>query len=139
MNGDQKMPYLQLDVPAHYPVDVKRRLARHLGDIFARIMQTTPDNVTVSFRELVDGGVWRCGDGEPEPAALLTCDIRRGRPPEQRAELARALVNACVEALGLRSDRLGVEFTQHTGDEMFRAERGLAPDWTPAEAETAPL
>ena len=34
------MPYLQLDVPNHYPVDVKRRLAQRFGDIFARIMQT---------------------------------------------------------------------------------------------------
>jgi len=42
-------------------------------------------------------GVWpllSSADGEPERAALLTCDIRRG-PPEQRAELARALVD-CV-------------------------------------------
>ncbi len=100
-------------------------------------MQTTPDNVTVAIRELGEGGVWRCADGEVEPAALLMCDIRRGRPPEQRAEVARALVDACVETLGLRSDRLGVEFTQHTGDELFHAERGLAPDWTPADASVA--
>jgi phenylpyruvate tautomerase PptA (4-oxalocrotonate tautomerase family) len=73
------MPYLQLDVASHYSVDVKRRLARRLGDVFARIMQTTPDKVTIAFRELGDGGVWRCSDGEPEPAALLTCDIRHGR------------------------------------------------------------
>jgi hypothetical protein len=43
---------------------------------------------------------------------------------------------ACVEALALRSDHLGVEATQHTGDEIFSAERGLARDWTPAEAQT---
>jgi phenylpyruvate tautomerase PptA (4-oxalocrotonate tautomerase family) len=129
------MPYLQLDVPNRYPVDVKRKLARRLGDIFARIMQTTPDMVTVAFRELSEGGVWRCGNGEPEPAALLMCEIRRGRPPEQRAELAQALIDACVETLGLRADRLGVEFTQHTGDELFRAGRGFAPDWTRAEAQ----
>ena len=129
------MPYLQLDVPNRYPVDVKRRLAQHFGDIFARIMQTTPDYVTVAFRELAEGGVWRCGDGEPEPAAMLTCDIRFGRPSEQRAELAQALIDACVDALGLQSDRLGVEFTQHAGDELFRAGRGMAPDWTPAEAK----
>jgi phenylpyruvate tautomerase PptA (4-oxalocrotonate tautomerase family) len=134
--GDHTVPYLQLDVPNHYPVDVKRRLAQRIGDIFARIMQTTPDYVTVAFRELAEGGVWRCGDGEPEPAAMLTCDIRRGRPPEQRAALAQALIDACVDALGLRSDRLGVEFTQHTGDELFRVGRGMAPDWTPAEANS---
>jgi hypothetical protein len=29
---------------------------------------------------------------------------------------------------------LGVEFTQHTGDEMYRQGRGWAADWTPAEA-----
>ncbi len=127
------MPYLQLDVPSHYPVDVKRGLARRLGDSYARIMQTTPELVTVAFREL-EGGVWCCGAGEPEPAALLSCDIRRGRRPEQRAELAQALIDACVETLGLRSDRLVVEFTQHTSDEMYRAGRGWATEWTPAEA-----
>jgi phenylpyruvate tautomerase PptA (4-oxalocrotonate tautomerase family) len=96
------VPYLQLDVPNHYPVEVKRGLARRLGEKYARIMQTTPDMVTVAFRELGEGGVWRCNAGEPEPAAVLSCDIRRGRLPEQRAELAEALIHACVETLGLR-------------------------------------
>jgi phenylpyruvate tautomerase PptA (4-oxalocrotonate tautomerase family) len=128
------MPYLQLDVPSRYPVDVKRDLARRLGESYARIMQTRPELVTVAFRELGQGGVWCCGVGEPEPAALISCDIRRGRPPEQRAELAQALIDASVETLGLRSDRLVVEFTQHTSDEMYRAGRGWAAEWTPAEA-----
>ena len=131
------MPYIQLDVPNHYSVEVKRDLARRLGDQFARIMQTTPDMVTVAFRELGEGGVWRCSAGEPEPAAQLSCDIRSGRPVEQRAKLAQALIDACVETLGLRSDRLMVEFTQHTGDEMYRYGRGWAPDWTPDEARPA--
>ena len=131
------MPYLQLDVSDHFPVEVKRRLARQLGDIYARIMQTKPDAVTIAFRELGEGGVWRCSDGEPEPGAVLTCDIRLGRPPEQRAELARALVEACAEALGLRANQIDVEFTQHAGDEFFRVGLGLINDWTPAEAQTA--
>ena len=131
------MPYLQLNIPNHYPVDVKRDLARRLSDAFAHIMQTTPDLVTVAFRELGEGGVWWCGAGGPEPAALLSCDIRRGRPREQRAELAQALIDICVETLGLRSDRLVVEFTQHTGDEMYRHGRGWSAEWTPAEAMTS--
>lgn len=130
------MPYLQLDVPNRYPADVKRGLARRMGELYARIMQTTPDKVRVAFRELPEGSLWHCGDGEPKPgAAVLSCDIRRGRSPEQRAELAQALVDACVEALELRGDLL-VEFTQHTGDEIFRPGRGLADDWTSAEART---
>jgi len=131
------MPHLQLDVPNQYSVEVKRRLARRMGDVYAHIMQTSPDIVTIAFRELGEGGVWRCSNGEPEPAALLTCDIRQGRPPEQRAVLAQALVEACGEALGLQIKQTGVEFTQHAGNEFFRSGRGLAPDWTPAEAQTA--
>ena len=131
------MPYLQIDVPQHYPVEVKRDLARRLGDQYARIMQTTPDMVEVSFRELGEGGVWHCGAGHPEPAACISCDVRRGRPPEQRAKLARAFVDACAETLGLRKDSFLVEFTQHPGDESFGA-GGWAPDWTPAEATKRP-
>ena len=131
------MPYLQLDVPNRFPLDVKRGLARRLGDIYAHIMQTAPDLVTVAFRELGEGGVWCCGTGEPEPAALISCDVRRGRPPEQRAELAQALIDACVETLGLRIERLVVEFTQHAGDEMYRPGRGWGAEWTPGEATGA--
>jgi phenylpyruvate tautomerase PptA (4-oxalocrotonate tautomerase family) len=130
------MPYLQLDVPNHYSVDVKRRLARRMGELYARIMETNPGRVRVAFRELPEGSLWHCGDeGEPKPGAVLSCDIRAGRPPEQRAELAQALVDACVEALELRSDLL-VEFTQHSGDELYRPGRGWAEDWTSNEAQT---
>ena len=129
------MPYLQLDVSHHYPIEVKRRLAQRLGCIYADVMQTVPNKVTVAFRELEEGSLWRCGVGEPTPAAVLMCDIRRGRPAEQRARLAEALVAACVEALALPPAALLVEFTQHAGDETFLPGRGLAADWTPAEAQ----
>jgi len=133
------MPYLQLDLPGPASEAVKRRLARRIGDLFAEIMQTTPEQVSVGFRELGQGNLWRCGHGEPEPAAVLMCDIRRGRPPGQRARLAEALVDACADALGLDPSRLAVEFTQHSADEMYKRERGgLGAEWSPAEAEALP-
>ena len=131
------MPYLQLDVSQRYSMEVKRGLAQRLGYIYAYIMQTVPGKVTIAFRELEEGSLWRCGVGEPVPAAVLMCDIRRGRPAEQRARLAEALVAACVEALALLPAALLVEFTQHAGDEIFLPGRGLAHDWTPVEAETS--
>ncbi len=61
--------------------------------------------------------------------------IRHGRPAEQRADLAKALVEACVEILGLRLDQLNVELTQHSGDEMYHPMLGgLSADWQPGEA-----
>lgn len=124
------MPYLQLDTPFSHPAEAKRQLAKRLGDIYASQMQADINRVSIAIRELGESGLWRCGPSDPRPAALLMCDIRRGRPPEQRAELARQLVAACIEILGLREDNLNVEFTQHTGDEMYHPLLGgLSADW----------
>ena len=127
------MPYLQLDVSNEYSVDDKKRLARRLGEIYADVMQTSARRISIAIREL-DGGVWRCTDDEPYPAALLMCDIRRGRPAEQRSRLAEALVRACIDILGLRIDQINVEFTQHAGDEMYHSVMGgLSDDWNENE------
>lgn len=124
------MPYLQLDVSTHYPPDAKRRLARELGRIYAARMQADINRVSVAIRELTPGGLWRCTSDEPYPAALLMCDIRRGRPPEQRADLAKALIDACIEILDISIEEINVEFTQHSGDEMYHPLRGgLSLDW----------
>ena len=137
------MPHLQLEVQKSYPLEVKRALARRLGDLYARFMQTTPDLVDVSIRELGEGNIWRCDPSGPVASAVLACDIRAGRSSEQRALLAEALHGACVEALKLDPLHFGVEFTQHSGDEIYRTilidgvvRGGLSPDWSPSEAST---
>jgi len=138
------MPYLQLDVPARYPVAVKRELARRMGALYAEIMETSASLVDVCFRELGEGNLWQCGE-EPVPAAVLSCHIRRGRPPTQRERLAAALVAAITEALQWDPTVLTVEFVQHAGDELYKTVRvdgvlhgGLGRDWSQAEA-SAPL
>jgi len=93
--------------------------------------------ISVAVRELGEGGLWRIPDpeGPPVPVALMMLDIRHGRPPELRMALAKALCAHCIELLGLREDRLNVEFTQHTGDEMYHPTLGgYSPDWTPGES-----
>jgi len=130
------MPYLQLDVSGSYPLNLKQRLAKQMGEIYALKMQADVGRTSVAIRELTPGGLWRCTPGEPYEAALLMCDIRKGRPPEQRAELAKALVDACIDILGLRLEQINVEFTQHAGDEMYHPMRGgLSDDWRPGEVD----
>jgi phenylpyruvate tautomerase PptA (4-oxalocrotonate tautomerase family) len=132
------MPYLQLDVSERYTPDVKRRLAKKLGQVYAERMQADVNRVSIAIRELTPGGLWRCTTEEPYEAALLMCDIRKGRPPEQRAALAKALIDACIDVLGFRIDQINVEFTQHSGDEMYHPLRGgLSQDWQPGEAAQA--
>lgn len=66
---------------------------------------------------------------------MLMCDIRRGRTPALRMEVAKALCRDCIDVLGLREDRLNVEFTQHSGDEMYHPTLGgYSPEWTAGEA-----
>jgi phenylpyruvate tautomerase PptA (4-oxalocrotonate tautomerase family) len=129
------MPYLQLDTPYACSVSDKRRLAKRLGDIYARRMEADINRVTVAIRVLDEGSLWRCGESEPRPAGLLMCDIRRGRSAEQRAQLANLLLEACRNILGFRDDNLNLEFTQHAGDEMYYPLLGgLSDDWRPGEA-----
>jgi phenylpyruvate tautomerase PptA (4-oxalocrotonate tautomerase family) len=92
------MPYLQLDTAFSYSPEQKQRLAKRLGEIYSRTMRSNINRLTVAIRELGAGNIWRCGEGDPRPAALLMCDIRRGRPPELRAEVARELRQTALRA-----------------------------------------
>jgi len=126
------MPSLQLDVAETYDPATKHALARSLGAIYADVMGAEPDIVTVVVRDLGAGGVWRCIAGEPVPAALLMCDVRRGRPAATRAKLCRRLADACEEVAGLDPALLKIEFTQHDGDEMWHPHLGgFNRDWDP--------
>jgi phenylpyruvate tautomerase PptA (4-oxalocrotonate tautomerase family) len=129
------MPSLQLDVPATYDSTTKRLLAQRFGSVYAAVMQTRPDIVTVSIHDLGEGAVWRCGDDDPEPHALLMCDVRQGRSADTRAELARQLSDICHEVLGWDPHRIKVEFTQHSGDEMYHPHLGgFNRDWLDDES-----
>jgi len=131
------MPYLQLDVNGHYPVADKKRLAAKLCETYAQMMSVDIRRISVAIRELGEGGVWRVPDvgSEPTPVSLLMLDIRKGRTPELRMDVAKALCDHCIEILDLRADRLNVEFTQHSGDEMYHPTLGgYSPEWEAGQA-----
>ncbi len=124
------MPSLQLFAHASYPAGVKRALAEQLGHSYAEIMDTPLETITVAIPDLGAESVWRCGQDGAEPAALLMCDIRSGRTPERRAQLARRLIADCHRVAAVDPDRIKVEFTQHPGDEMYHPHLGgFNSDW----------
>lgn len=127
------MPYLQLDVIGPHAPGDKKRLAEAMARTYAEMMSVDIRRISVAIRELGEGGVWRIPDagGDAVPVAVMMLDIRRGRSPELRMDVAKALCAHCVDMLGLREDRLNVEFTQHTGDEMYHPTLGgYSPEWT---------
>lgn len=128
------MPYLQLDVNGSYAVADKKRLATKLCATYAQMMTVDIRRISIVIREVGEGGVWRMVDGEATPVSVLMCDIRRGRTAELRMKVAKALCQDCIDILGLREDRLNVEFTQHAGDEMYHPTLGgFSPEWQPDE------
>lgn len=130
------MPYLQLDVNGPHPVADKKRLAKQLSETYARMMSVDIRRISIAIREVGEGGVWRMVDGEPAEVSVLMCDIRRGRSAELRLDVAKALCRDCIDILGLREDRLNVEFTQHSGDEMYHPTLGgYSPEWSEDETQ----
>ncbi|KAA0116268.1 tautomerase [Methylobacterium sp. P1-11] len=130
------MPYLQLDVIGPHPVASKKRLAAQMSRTYAEMMAVDIRRISVAIRELGEGGVWRMPEvgGEPVPVSVMMLDIRKGRSAELRMEVAKALCAHCIEILGLHKDRLNVEFTQHSGDEMYHPTLGgYSPEWSPNE------
>ena len=130
------MPYLQLDVTSTHSIAAKKRLAAQMSRTYAEMMSVDIRRISVAIREVGEGGVWRIPEigGEPVPVSVMMLDIRKGRSAELRMEVAKALCAHCVEILGLSEDRLNVEFTQHSGDEMYHPTLGgYSPDWSPAE------
>jgi len=129
------MPYLQLDLSDSYPIAIKKELAKQMGEVYSDIMKANINRVTVSIRELGEGNIWRCTATEPIPGAILMCDIRKGRTKEIRETLSVALIKLCNDLLNLTPDQLNIEFTQHTGDEMFHQRMGgFSDDWKDDEA-----
>jgi len=130
------MPYLQLDTPFRHSLEEKRLLAKRFGEIYSAAMQSNVHRITVTIRELGEGGCWRCSEGDPYPAGILMCDIRAGRDKEKREALAWQLIRACREILGFTDENINLEFTQHAGDEMFHTRfGGLSDDWRSGEAD----
>ena len=126
------MPYLHFDLPRTYDDDVKRELAAEIGRLYGEVMQARPAAVNVGFRELGPGNVLRCDTTPPSEVVVVQCEVRAGRPAEQREEFARALVALAAERLDWPAARFVVEFTGHSGDEMYR-DGSFAPDWSPPE------
>ncbi|MEV7008634.1 hypothetical protein [Streptosporangium sp. NPDC051022] len=132
------MPSIQIDLPLTTAAATKQKLAQRVGEIYAEIMQVGMDLLTVSVHDLGEGGVWRCHeDTPPTPSALIMCDIRGGRPVQTRARLAQSLIDACTEMFELDALWVKVEFTQHSGDEMYHPHlAGFNTDWTGDERVT---
>jgi len=123
---------MRLDLPGTYPVEIKRELATRLCKLYAEVMETQSWRPNVGIAELGKDNLYHLGSDGLEPITMVLVEFRRGRPAEKRLALGRAIVDICVELLGVPRRTVLVEFTPHTGEEMLRDGNWVA-DWTPTE------
>jgi hypothetical protein len=95
------MPYLRLDLPGAYPVDVKRELATRLCKLYADVMETQLWRPNIGIAELGKDNLYHLGSDGLEPITMVMVEFRRGRPAEKRLALGRAIVDVCVELLSV--------------------------------------
>src|SRR5258705_3530225 len=105
------MPYLHLDLPATYPVQVKRELATRLCKLYAEVMETQLWRPNVGIAELGKDNLYHLGSNRLEPITIVMVEVRRCRPAEKRLALGRAIGDLCLELLRVPSETVMVEFT----------------------------
>src|SRR5271169_1478442 len=126
------MPYLRLDLAKTYPSQTKRDLATRLCKLYADVMQTQLWRPNIGIAELGEDSLFHLGSDGLEPITMVLVEFRRGRPSEFRLTLAKGIVDICVETLSVPRRFVLVEFTPHTGEEIYRDGKWAA-DWTPEE------
>ena len=104
------------NISVSYSHSDNRRRARCPGEIDARRMQADFHRVTVAMCELSEGGIRRCANAEPRPAARPMSDIRRSYPAARRTDLAEQQIrdemyhtvygDLCSESIEGELDRL---------------------------------
>ena len=101
----------------------RARVAARLAALYAEVMETEPGASRSASANSGENGVVRLGaDDEVEPVVMVQCDIRRGRPAEQRERLGAAIAGVLEDELHWPTSHTIVEFTQHAGDEFWRAD-----------------
>jgi hypothetical protein len=92
------MPYLHLDLPASYPVEVKRALATRLCQLYAEVMETQLWRPNVGIAELGEHNLYLLGSEGLEPVTMVMVEFRRGRPAEKRLALGSSFSEICYVA-----------------------------------------
>src|SRR5256885_15067461 len=90
---EDRQPYLHLDLPDTYPVEVKRALATRLCKLYAEVMETQLWRPNVGIAELGKDNLYHLGSDGLEPITMVLVEFRRGRPAEKRLALGRAIVD----------------------------------------------
>ena len=127
------MPHLQFEINRCLTDRDKIDFAENVRELFATVMDTGTDHISISIREF---GTYNLSIGradEPEKGiALVNADIRSGRTLEQRRNLCLGFMDLLEETWDIPKEQMYVTLTEHKGEDFHLLERYLA-SWQEGE------
>lgn len=127
------MPHLRIAINRNVADAAKVALAEQVRRLFADVMGSGTDHISISIREC---GTFDLSIGrvtEPQKGvAIVDADIRRGRTLEQCRALALGFIELLQKQLGIPPEHVYVTFTEHSGEDFHMSDRYLA-DWHEGE------
>jgi phenylpyruvate tautomerase PptA (4-oxalocrotonate tautomerase family) len=127
------MPHLQFEINQIITGEVKISIAEQVRQLFADVMDTGTDHISVSIREFDTYNLSIGRVKEPEKGiALVNADIREGRTIEQRRSLALGFMDLLNKDLKIPREHIYVTLTEHKGEDFHLHDRYLA-NWQTGE------
>lgn len=121
------MPHLQLDINKPLNDQDKQEFAEQVRRMFAAVMDTGTDHISLSIREFSTFNLSIGRAKEPEKGiALVNADIREGRSLEQRRKLALGFMDLLAERWEIPKPQIYITLTEHKGEDFHLVERYLA-------------
>lgn len=121
------MPHLQFEFNRSLTDDDKIAFAAEVRRLFAEVMDTGTDHISVSLREFGTHNLSIGRATEPERGiAVVNADIREGRTLEQRRTLTLGFMDLLHARWGIPKQQMYVTLTEHKGEDFHLLERYLA-------------
>jgi phenylpyruvate tautomerase PptA (4-oxalocrotonate tautomerase family) len=127
------MPHLQFEVNRTLADAEKISFAEQVRKLFAEVMDTGTDHISISIRELGTHNLAIGRVREPEKGvAVVNADIREGRTMEQRRTLTLGFMELLHKAWNIPKEHMYVTLTEHKGEDFHLLEKYLA-SWQQGE------
>jgi phenylpyruvate tautomerase PptA (4-oxalocrotonate tautomerase family) len=127
------MPHLQFEINRSLADGEKISFAEEVRRLFAEVMDTGTDHISISIREFAThnlsiGRVREPGKG----VAVVNADIRVGRSMEQSRTLTLGFMELLHKTFNIPKEQMYVTLTEHQGEDFHLLEKYLA-SWQEGE------
>lgn len=127
------MPHIQFEINKTITDADKINIAEQARKIFADVMDTGADHISITIREFSTYNLSIGRVKEPEKGiALVNVDLRQGRSMQQRRALTLGYMELLNEFINIPLKHIYITLTEHKGEDFHLFEKYLT-NWQEGE------